>query len=156
MRYSFVRALWVLSFATTALAAQQVVPQGTAAAPRAGRGSVRLGPPRDTGDVALRAAATAQRRNVPIEFSATVVKLLKDDREGSSHQRFLVKAAGLSVLVAHNIDLAERAQVKVGDVVRMRGEYVWNDKGGVMHWTHRDPRGRHAAGFIDVNGQRVQ
>jgi hypothetical protein len=147
----FVRATALLLVATVALPAQ-----ATMAAPRA-RGTAReAGAPRDTGESALRAAASAQKRNLPIEFSATVVKLLKDDREGISHQRFLVKAAGLSILVAHNLDLAERAPVKVGDVVRLRGEYVWNNKGGVMHWTHHDPRGRHAAGFIEVGGQRVQ
>ena len=145
------RAAALLLFATFALPAQ-----ATTAAPRVRGPAGAAGAPRDTGEAALRAAASAQKRNLPIEFSATVVKLLKDDREGISHQRFLVRVAGLSILVAHNLDLAERAPVKVGDVVRLRGEYVWNDKGGVMHWTHHDPRGRHAAGFIEVGGQRVQ
>ena len=142
---------WLL-LTTAPLAAQ-----ATAEAPRfrAPRRAV-VEAPRDTGEAALRAAHAAERRNVPIEFSAVVTKLLKDDREGLQHQRFLVKAAGLSILVAHNIDLAPRVPVTVGATVRLRGEYVWNDKGGVMHWTHRDPRGRHAAGFIEVAGQRVQ
>ena len=139
------------------LTAAPLAAQATAEAPRlrAPRRPVAEAP-RDTGESALRAAHSAQRRNVPIEFSAVVTKLLKDDREGLQHQRFLVKAAGLSILVAHNTDLAPRAPVTVGATVRLRGEYVWNDKGGVMHWTHRDPRGRHAAGFIEVAGQRVQ
>ncbi len=109
-----------------------------------------------TGDLALRDAWRREARDVPIEIRAVVVKLLKDDRAGLRHQRFLVRAAGLSLLVAHNIDLAPRAPVQVGDTVRLRGEYVWNDKGGVLHWTHHDPRGRHAPGFIEVRGQRVQ
>lgn len=143
--------LCALALLATPLAAPA---QATVAAPRAGARAVAG--PRDTGEVALRAAASQQKRNLPIEFSAVVTKLLKDDLEGLTHQRFLVRAAGLSILVAHNLDLAERAPVKVGDTVRLRGEYVWNNKGGVMHWTHHDPRGRHAAGFIEVGGQRVQ
>ena len=150
----------LVTLVATILAASALGAQATAAAPPP-RQAPRQAPrkaelPRDTGDAALRAAHAAERRNVPIEFSAVVIKLLKDDREGLQHQRFLVKAAGLTVLVAHNIDLAPRAPVTIGATVRLRGEYVWNDKGGVMHWTHRDPRGRHAAGFIEVGGRRVQ
>lgn len=112
--------------------------------------------PRDTGEAALVAAARRQARNLPIEVTARVVKLLKDDRFGIQHQKFLVTVGGLTVLVAHNLDLAPRAPVQAGSTVRLRGEYVWNEKGGVIHWTHHDPRGRHAAGFIEVNGQKVQ
>ena len=146
----------LVTLVATILAVSSLGAQATAAAPPTRQAPRKAELPRDTGDAALRAAHAAERRNVPIEFSAVVTKLLKDDREGLQHQRFLVKAAGLTVLVAHNIDLAPRAPVTVGATVRLRGEYVWNDKGGVMHWTHRDPRGRHAAGFIEVGGQRVQ
>ena len=107
-------------------------------------------------DNSLRDAFARQARNVPVEITAVVTKLIKDDREGLQHQRFLISAAGLTILVAHNTDLAPRVPVRVGDTIRIRGEYVWNEQGGVLHWTHRDPRGRHAAGFIDVRGQRIQ
>ena len=47
-----------------------------------------------------------------VEFKAEVIKLLADDNKGSRHQRFIVKTENLSVLIAHNIDLAERVPVK--------------------------------------------
>lgn len=83
--------------------------------------------------------------------------MLADDRDGSRHQRFLVSVADqVSVLVAHNVDLAPRVPLAPGDSVELRGEYEWNDRGGVMHWTHRDPDGRHEAGWIRHDGRLYQ
>ena len=54
-----------------------------------------------------------------------------------------------SVLIAHNLDLAPRVSpLARGDVLEFAGEFVWNDKGGVVHWTHPDPRGHHRAGWL--------
>lgn len=87
-----------------------------------------------------------------------VSRLLPDDDDGSRHQRFIVTlATGQTVLIAHNVDLAPRvANLKVGDAVEFSGEYESNPRGGVVHWTHRDPRGRHAAGWIRHGGVTYQ
>ncbi|MEO8309150.1 MAG: DUF3465 domain-containing protein [Pseudomonadota bacterium] len=93
-----------------------------------------------------------------ITVRATVDRLLADDREGSPHQRFVVRtASGQTLMVAHNIDLAQRLDgLRTGDAVVLYGEYVWNNHGGLMHWTHHDPSGRHAAGYIEWQGRRYQ
>jgi hypothetical protein len=91
-----------------------------------------------------------------VTVQGTVAKLLKDDMEGVPHQRFLVKITpDITLLVAHNSDLAQRVPVQVGDLVTLKGEYVWNHKGGVLHWTHHDPQGR-KGGWIELAGQRYQ
>lgn len=91
-------------------------------------------------------------------FEATtfeIRKVLADDNHGSRHQRFLVKKQGLpTLLVAHNIDLAPRAPLQAGLSVTIKGRYEWNEKGGVIHWTHHDPSGRKAGGWISLNNQR--
>jgi uncharacterized protein DUF3465 len=95
-------------------------------------------------------AFQGRRSDVPVEGRGKVVRILADDKAGSRHQRFIVRLdSGTTVLVAHAIDVAGRVSpLEVGDEVSFRGEYVWNPKGGLVHWTHRDPVGRHAGGWI--------
>jgi Protein of unknown function (DUF3465) len=96
--------------------------------------------------------AFQQRRSrLFLETRGSVIKLLADDQQGSRHQKFLIKTDdGPTLLVSHNIDLSERVPLKQGTQVQIRGEYVWNTKGGLMHWTHRDPKGRHEGGWIKI------
>ena len=96
--------------------------------------------------------------DVQVEGEGTVIRVLPDDVDGSRHQRFIVQlASGQTLLITHNIDVAPRiAGLKVGDSVGFNGEYVWNEKGGVIHWTHHDPQGRHVAGWVMHNGRRYQ
>jgi Protein of unknown function (DUF3465) len=84
-----------------------------------------------------------------------VIRVLPDDLNGLRHQRFIVQlASGQTLLMTHNIDIASRIDgLEVGDSVRFNGEYVWNAKGGVIHWTHHDPQGRHVAGWVIHNGK---
>jgi hypothetical protein len=109
-------------------------------------------------DQALAAAFDNQQSNVQVQGSGAVVKVLADDNDGSRHQRFLVRlASGQTLLIAHNIDLASRVEsLRSGDAVEFYGEYEWNAKGGVVHWTHRDPGGRHVDGWIKHNGRTYQ
>ena len=96
--------------------------------------------------------------NVQVEGEGVVRRILADDIAGSRHQRFVVRlASGQTVLIAHNVDIAPRvALLQKGDSVRFYGEYVWNEKGGSVHWTHRDPDGRHVAGWLKHNGRIYQ
>lgn len=86
-----------------------------------------------------------------VNVYATVIKSLADDNEGSRHQKFLIQLkSGQTLLVAHNIDLARRIEnLTVGDEIRVAGQYEWNNRGGVIHWTHLDPDGSHIGGQIE-------
>jgi endonuclease YncB( thermonuclease family) len=94
-----------------------------------------------------------QRSDVQVTGSGVVTKLLADDNDGSRHQRFILKlASGQTLLVAHNIDIAPRiAGLAVGDAVEFYGEYVYNTQGGIIHWTHSDPAGKHIGGWLKWN-----
>ena len=98
------------------------------------------------------------KRQLQVRLSGRVERVLPDDLEGSRHQRFILRlATGRTLLVAHNIDLAPRvAGLAENDRVELYGEYEWNRKGGVIHWTHRDPRGNHPHGWIKHKGRRYE
>lgn len=119
------------------------------------------GPPvevaRDDG-AGLAEAIERRASDVQVRGEGTVTRILADDREGSRHQRFILRlGSGETLLIAHNIDLAERVSgLEVGDVVAFHGEYEWNPRGGVVHWTHRDPAGRHADGWLRHEGRTYQ
>lgn len=84
-----------------------------------------------------------------IEATGFVRRLLSDDHEGSRHQRFIIEIhGGQTLLIAHNIDLAKRVPVGIGDRVHFRGMYEYNDLGGLVHWTHYDPHGIEDGGWI--------
>jgi hypothetical protein len=93
--------------------------------------------------------------NLQVEGRGVVKAILRDDTKGSKHQRIIVALpTGQSVLVAHNIDLAPRVEnLNKGDAIAFFGEYEWNPRGGVIHWTHHDPRNKHVAGWLKHNGR---
>jgi len=109
-------------------------------------------------DEALAAAFEDHRSNVQVQGSGHVTRVLPDDNRGSRHQRFIVRlSSGQTLLVAHNIDLANRiTSLAAGDSVEFNGEYEWSAQGGVIHWTHRDPQRNHMDGWIKHNGRTYQ
>lgn len=89
-----------------------------------------------------------------VGFNGKIIRILKDDNSGSRHQKFLISPAdGITLLVAHNIDLATRVPVSKGDSISLYGRYEWNNRGGVMHWTHHDPKGEKKGGWIKAKGK---
>lgn len=131
------------------------VPEAKADVPA--RAVPAVGVAADADESAIRALIDNEISGEMVELRAEIVKLLPDDNEGARHQRLLVKlATGGTVLVSHNIDLAERVPAEEGDWLTVFGQYEWNDKGGVLHWTHHDPQNRREGGWIEHNAVRYE
>ncbi len=98
------------------------------------------------------------RSDTWLTVDGRVDRILADDNDGSRHQRFILRtASGHTVLIAHNIDLAPRvADLRLETPVRVYGEYEWNDRGGVIHWTHHDPDGDIVGGWVEYRGRRYR
>lgn len=109
-------------------------------------------------DIQFSKAFSQRKSNLQLEGRGTVIKNMPDDNSGSRHQRFIIRLdSGQTLMIAHNIDLARRIDsLQTGDVITFNGEYEWSPKGGIIHWTHTDPRNHHAAGWIRHNGQLYQ
>lgn len=101
-------------------------------------------------DVLIAEAFRNGRSNVQLGGEGRVARILPDDNNGSRHQKFLLELeSGHTLLIAHNIDLAPRVEsLREGEVIEFYGEYEWNQKGGVIHWTHHDPKGVHPGGWL--------
>lgn len=111
-----------------------------------------------TSDGEMKAFFDQKQSDQQVYVQGTVKNVLSDDNDGSRHQRFILELnSGQTILVAHNIDLADRvSNLNAGDSVQLYGEYEWNERGGVIHWTHHDPNNQHVAGWIEHNNQKFQ
>lgn len=115
-------------------------------------------PPSEAPAVAQPGRLAGDRATREVSGSGTVIRVLPDDTHGARHQRFILRlASGDTLLIAHNVDLAPRVSpLRIGDTIAYQGEYAWNPQGGVVHWTHHDPAGRHPAGWLRRDGQTFQ
>ncbi|PTN09987.1 uncharacterized protein DUF3465 [Nitrosomonas aestuarii] len=105
------------------------------------------------GDKLLAQLFANVQSNIQVSGTGVVISILSDDLSGSRHQRFIIELKSKqTLLIAHNIDLAPRIDtLAVNDQIEFFGEYEWNDKGGVIHWTYRDPEEMHENGWIFHN-----
>lgn len=112
-------------------------------------------PSSTTDNTSVEQAFLNKQESVQVSGKGTVVKLLPDDLKGSRHQKFILKISNnLTILIAHNIDLAPKIKtLQKGDQVLFTGEYEYNNRGGVVHWTHHDPGKRHPEGWLKHNGK---
>lgn len=120
-------------------------------------------PPAELPHAATRGAAIEQafanrRSDVLVTGEGRVTRILADDMDGARHQRFVVElGSGQTVLVAHNIDIAPRiVDLQRGRPIAFRGEYEWNDLGGIVHWTHHDPDGVHPGGWVEYSARKYE
>lgn len=107
--------------------------------------------------ISLNQAQNENLNKVQVYGDGYVIKILPDDNKDSRHQRFILSTGSSTVLVVHNIDLAPRLEhLQRGDQVAFTGEYISNDKGGMIHWTHHDHRHHHPDGWLLYKGMRYQ
>ncbi|MHB8461362.1 MAG: DUF3465 domain-containing protein [Vulcanimicrobiaceae bacterium] len=102
-------------------------------------------------------AYALHRSRVETTASGTLVRILRQsDGQFGPHAQFLVRlnsSCALTVRIAANERFTGPLPLRVGEGVRVHGEYEYYRRGGVIHWTHRDPRGHHDSGFVELSGR---
>lgn len=95
---------------------------------------------------------------VNVTVKGNVTRLLSNDTIGDWHQRFIIRMSNAqTLLIAHNIDIASPVSgVSINSIVYVHGEYVWNNEGGLVHWTHHDPQYKHENGWIWFNNRKYE
>jgi hypothetical protein len=92
-----------------------------------------------------------------VRYSGTVTtepRFFTSRHSHREHEQFDARAGdGSTFRVVDNVTVAPRVPVHPGDYVTVQGELIHPGSGPPMvHWTHHDPRGRHAGGFVELNG----
>jgi hypothetical protein len=89
-----------------------------------------------------------------VTVQGTVTKLLPDSTgpEGP-HEDFDISVAGHTVEIDHNLTLAPRVPVAVGDVVDIHGQFEPDPGHPVIHYTHH-ATGTHPGGWIKLAGHK--
>ena len=85
-----------------------------------------------------------------------MIRLLPDRTSSTgTHEEFIVKltSGALTLEIEHNISIGARVPLKIGDHLVIHGEYIWNAQGGLIHFTHHDPEGKHEGGYIIDGGK---
>ena len=71
-----------------------------------------------------------------------VTRVLADSEGRFRHQRFILRCrSGQTLLIVNDVSIGQRAPVTVGHEVVVRGQYVWNRQGGLVHFTHHAQAG---------------
>jgi hypothetical protein len=101
--------------------------------------------------------AYAGGRPAEVTFQASVTSMPRffvGKRTRCEHEAFDVQTPAGPAEIVDNVDVAPKVDVQPGDSIEVRGVMV-HDPGSapIVHWTHHDPQGVHADGFIRFQGR---
>jgi len=85
-----------------------------------------------------------------------VAELGTSNGPSGEHEGFLLRLTrqcDLMLRVETNVDITGPVPLRPGETVIVKGQFEDDPTGGVIHWTHHDPEGRHVAGYVLAGGK---
>ncbi len=109
-------------------------------------------------DSFIKNACENRKQGVPVQGQGIVTAVLPDRGFGGRYRRFAVRlASGHMLTVEHTCEASQRLEaLQEGESIEFSGVYDWDTRGGTVKRTHRDPKNRHAPGWIRHQGQTYQ
>ncbi|MGZ3769475.1 MAG: DUF3465 domain-containing protein [Bdellovibrio sp.] len=105
-------------------------------------------------DSTLVAAISAHRSVFYLEAgNLQVIRILREDDQGLPHEKWIARTSnGQTIMIVYNLDMGNPVPIQVGDRFSVGGQFIWTDRGALIHWTHEDPRRTHPNGYVYLNG----
>jgi len=118
------------------------------------------GHPEQPDNARICAAYASAQSGVEVIGTGLVVAVLGTSNGPSGeHEGFVLKLTGdcdLAVRVETNVDITGPVPLHAGETVVVKGQFEDDTSGGVIHWTHHDPSGRHITGYVEAAGKYYQ
>ncbi|MGH7738480.1 MAG: DUF3465 domain-containing protein [Candidatus Tyrphobacter sp.] len=108
-------------------------------------------------DAALCRAIASSANGTEVVADGTVTQILgtHPGRSGA-HEGFVLhlgSGCDASLRVETNVDFTGPIPLRTGERVVVKGEYDSDPDGSVIHFTHREVRGRHPGGYVIAGGR---
>jgi len=111
-----------------------------------------------TTDVSYLKSVLANKKvnKVQVYAKGKIIELLADDlKPPYLHQSYIMEVENgrnpIRLVIVSNLEF-ERIPVTIGDEVAVCGEFL-RVQGGMIHWTHYDPKNKHPHGFTILNSE---
>ena len=107
-------------------------------------------------DAALCRAIAARASGAEVIADGSVAGLLRTAvGESGPHEGFLLRLRSgcrATLRIETNIAFTGPIPLRVGEQIVVKGEYDHDPDGDVIHFTHRELRGRHPGGYVEIDG----
>ena len=109
----------------------------------------------DAGAHVVEKAFYDRKSNLMVEVSGEILRVMDQVRNNPRHQEFQMRLpTGQLLMVVHKNNIGEWMPLQPRDQVRIRGEYLWSEMGGLVRNTEKDSSMDRRHGWIEHEGER--
>ena len=109
----------------------------------------------DGGEAVVEKAFYDRQSDLMVEVTGTVFQMASQNASNAGYQEFRMKLpSGQLLTIVHENKKGQRLPLEANDTVTVRGQYYWNELGGIIKGTQRDKSMERMHGWIEHEGVR--
>ena len=109
----------------------------------------------DGGEAVVEKAFYDRQSELMVEVTGTVFQMASQNASNAGYQEFRMKLpSGQLLTIVHENKRGQRLPLEANDTVTVRGQYYWNELGGIIKGTQRDNSMERLHGWIEHDGVR--